>query len=530
MLEGSGELHNTLDAYLRLVVRRRWWLLLPACVVTLATVFVLTQLPKMYRSETLILVEDQKVPEHYVVPNIATKLPNRLQTMTQQILSRTRLLRIVDEFGLYAKGRQKLAPEKLVELMRRDIEIELVGQGGNEVNAFRVSFIAPDPHLAQQVTSRLTSLFIEENLRVREQQSLGTTQFLKAQLKEARTELQELEKRMGEFKTRYLGELPEQQAGNLNALNGLQMQLQSLSAGLNRAREHRIYLESLQVQYRSLAEAGGSLAGVPAPTPAAAAENELTRLRSQRAALQARYTSQHPDIRKIDQEIAQAETLLAEMVDEQKETQKDSEPEGPTTSTSGSQTATAIAQVKSQLKANEAEILNLQAEEKRIQAEIRSYQARLNISPLREQQLADVVRDYSLSKQNYEGLLRKKMESELATNLEKRQQGEQFRILDPPSLPERPYNAKHRQINLAGVALGLGLAVGLTFLSEVRDGSVHTEQELASLVPLPLLVGVPELLTPAEERRRWWRRIGEWVAGSGLVLLVVAAELFVWKG
>ncbi|MFQ5737598.1 MAG: XrtA system polysaccharide chain length determinant [Acidobacteriota bacterium] len=532
MLEGSEELNKTIDEYLRVVGRRRWWLLLPACLAALGTVGVSLWLPDLYRSETLILVEQQKVPEHYVVSNVTSDIRNRLETMTQQILSRTRLLRIIDEFGLYAKERKRLVPEELVELMRRNIEIEFV-QGDpqrRDLNAFKISYSAEDPRLAQQVTNQLTSLFIEENLKAREQQSLGTTHFLGTQVEEARLELQKQEKRLGEFKLRYLGELPEQQQANLQFLSSLQMQLQIASTRLNRTREQRVYLDSLLAQYQSLAGAGGSLPGSPAAPATTLAENELARLRSERAGLLARYTSKHPDIRKIDQEIEQAEALLARIGREQKEHESGTPEEMPVPAGSP-QSVTAIAQVQSQLKANQAEIDNLLSEEKRLQEEIRRYERRLNLTPVRERQLADVVRGYNLSRQNYEGLLKKKLESELATSLEKRQQGEQFRILDPPSLPVKPHRPDRQRINLIGGVLGLGLAVGLVFLVEVRDCTFHSEKDLCRLAPLPLVVGVPELLIASEQRQRRWRRRGEWLAGSSLVLAVVAAEVFAyWRG
>lgn len=532
MLEGSEAFNKTLDDYSHLAVRRRWWLLLPACLVALATVGISLLLRDVYRSETVILVEQQRVPEHYVVPNITSDLRNRLMTMTQQILSRTRLLQIIDEFDLYAKERKKLVPVELVELMRRNVEVELLeGDARDELSAFKVSFTSVDPRLAQRVTERLTSLYIEENLRAREQRSQGTTKFLQAQLERASQELDRQEERLSKFKSRYVGELPEQQQGNLQLLSGLQMQLQNTSAMLNRAGERRIYLESLIAQYQSLVGAGASLPGSPAATSAAiAVENELMRLRRARATLLARYTPSHPNIPKIDHEIEQAEALLAQVIKEKKEAQ--SEQKDETLATPGkSQTATAIAQLQSQLNANQAEIDNLIDEEKRIRAGMRKYERRLNLTPLREQQLADVVRDYRLSRENYEQLMKKKLESELASNLEKRQQGEQFRILDPPSLPIKPDAPNRPLMNLAGGALGLGLAVGLALLIEVRDRSLYTENELRRLVPVPMVVAVPALLTAPEQQHRRWKRFGEWLVGSALVLAVLAAEVFVyWRG
>jgi len=522
VLEGSDELNRSLDEYLRVAVRRSWWMLLPACGVALVTMAVSFLLPNVYRSEAVILVEHQKVPEHYVVPNISSDLRNRLGSMTQQIISRSRLLQIIDQFGLYAKERKRLVTEDLVELMRTNIEIKLPDEDPRrtDVNGFRISFSADDPRIAQQVASQLTSLFIEENLKQREQQSVGTTSFLQAQLESAQRELQKQEDQLRELKMRYLGELPEQQTGNLAILTGLHTQLETTMAGLNRARQQRIYLESLLSQFQSLVEAGGTVGGAPGGSPAEVAQREVARLRNERAALLALYTPKHPDILKVEQMIAQAEALQAQLERGEKPAL-----------TGGVPTDTAIAQIRSQLEANQAEIDNLLQNEKRLKDQVAEYQRRLNLTPVREQQLANVVRDYNLSKRNYEELLKKKMESELATSLEKRQQGEQFRIIDPPSLPLKPYSPNRPRINLIGASLGLCLAVGLAFIVELRDRSLHTEQDLVRLGSQPLMMGIPELLTSAEQAQRRRRRWLRWSVGILLVVVVIAGEIyFHWRG
>ncbi len=534
MLEGSEELTRSLDEYVRLVVRRRWWLILPTCLVALATVMGTFLLPDVYRSETLILVEHQKVPEHYVVSNITSDLRDRLQTMTQQILSRVRLLKIIEEFDLYRDRREELVPEELVALMRSNIQVELVGgnRRRDEPEAFKLFFSSENPRVAQQVASRLTSLFIEENLRVREQQSRGTTEFLETQLEEARQELQVQEKRLGEFKRRYLGQLPEQQGSNLQILGGLQGRLQGTMAALNQARQQRVYLESMLTQYRQMAEQGVRSGEGPPASSAAFLAEELDRLQKQRMALLARYTPKHPDIVKIEEEIAQAETLLAQMKQkEEKEKGEVEKAEEQIASEAASSFDPAIAQFQSQLKANQAEIDDLERARERLENSIAEYQRRLNLTPVREEELADLVRNYNLSKRHYEELLAKKLDSQLATSMEKRQQGEQFRIVDPPSFPQKPSKPDRVRLNLLGGALGFGLAVGFAFLVEIRDRSLYSEKDLARVIPQHLTVGIPELLTPRERRRLRWKRLGEWVAGVMLVVAVVAAEGFAyWRG
>ena len=230
MPENDADLSQTLNYLWSAAVRRRWWIVLPTCILALATVVVSMFLPNRYRSEATILVEPQKVPERYVVSNTTEDIADALQAMTQTVLSRTQLLQAIDEFGLYSKERNRLAPEQLVELMRTQIEIEPMAKEtpkGRQVNAFRISFTGDDASVAQQVTSRLTSMFIEENVKSREEQSTGTTHFLQDQLETAHAELEARGQKLRDFKMQYLGELPEEQQGNLGILSGLQGQLQN---------------------------------------------------------------------------------------------------------------------------------------------------------------------------------------------------------------------------------------------------------------------------------------------------------------
>lgn len=512
-----------------IVLRRRWWLLAPFFCGWAAIWTASWLLPASYRSETLILIEQQKVPEHYVVSNVAVDLQERLQSMTQQILSRTRLLKIIDDLGLYPGERKHLSPDELVEQMRRDIEIELVRAPARreELTAFRIYYTAPEPRLAQQVTGQLTSLFIEENLRARQEQSESTTAFLEAQLEEARKDLASQEQRLREFKTRYLGELPEQLQSNVQILTGLQGRLQGMLAALNQAEQQRLYLDSLLAQYRSLQ--ASLRAGTKAdPNLPPALDQELERLKTQFADLSARYTERHPDVLHLKEQIAKTEKLKEQIQKELAAVALEAPVEAPPAPTSLAQlqAMSPMMQIESQRKANELEIQNRKREIQEAEAQMRELQARLNLTPLREQQLADITRDYTQSRANYESLLAKKMQSELATNLEKRQQGEQFRILDPPSLPQKPYRPDRRRLNIIGLVGGVLLGLACTAGFEMIDDRIYRERDLTELVGAPVLADIPPLPTVWEQRKQTWRRRLEWLAGS-VLLLTMAAGSFV---
>src|SRR5271154_6303528 len=301
-----------LPHYLGIVRRRHMQFLIPLLLGWLAVWGASWVLPSRYRSGTLILVEQPTMPKDYVTPNVNDDLQDRLRSITQQILSRTRLLHIIDQLNLYAGSHGHLSPDDQVERMRKDIDIELVRDGEGRVSAFNVSYLSQDPHTAQRVTSELTNLFISENLEVRQQQSEDTTKFLESQLEAARKTLSDQEGKIREFKGQHVGELPAQVGSNLQILAGLQAQLQTEEDALNTAKQQRVYLESLINQYRSQPGSSRTASGSPEGLPAI--EDELTKLRAQLADLSSHYTERHPDVRKVKEQIAKTEKMRDQML------------------------------------------------------------------------------------------------------------------------------------------------------------------------------------------------------------------------
>jgi uncharacterized protein involved in exopolysaccharide biosynthesis len=263
-------------------------------------------------------------------------------------------------------------------------------------------------------------------------------------------------------------------------------------------------------------------------SPTETIKAELTRLRNEKADLLARYTAKYPDVAKIDEEIKETEALLAASTLAAEPTKDGTVQESSKTARPAERDAT-TAQLKSQLEANRLEIQNATEDAEQTKARIAEYQRRLNLTPVREQQLADLLRDYDQSKQHYEDLLSKKTQSELATSLERRQQGQRFRIIDRPSLPMKPSGADHVKISLAGLAAGIAVGVALAFLVEIRDHSLRDEQELRQIFAFPLMIGVPMLLGKVEERRRSRVKAVEWFATVALCLLVCATEFYVYR-
>src|SRR5580698_993290 len=311
-LEDQGGEGLDVQRYQGIVKRRHLHFLIPLLIGWAVVWSASWLLQPRYQSSTLILVEQPTMPKDYVTPNVNDDLQERLQSITQQILSRTRLLHIIDQFSLYGGEHAQQSPDEKVERMRKDINIELVRDARNMITAFNVYYTSRDPHLAQQVTSELTNLFINENLEVRQQQSEDTTQFLENQLESARKDLADQEDRIRQFKGQHVGEMPGQLSSNLAILQGLQSQLQTAEESLNSARQQRVYLQSLADQYRSLQGPVKSSDGTPVGLPAI--DQQLQKLRAQLADLSSRYTDQHPDVRKLKEEIAKTESLRAQLL------------------------------------------------------------------------------------------------------------------------------------------------------------------------------------------------------------------------
>jgi succinoglycan biosynthesis transport protein ExoP len=530
-IDQEQSLSQTVEKVRGILIRRRWLILGAICTTTLGTIAVSFHLPNRYTSEATIFAVQQRVPERYVISTSTSDVSQALEAMVQEVLSRPRLLEVIDEFGLYPNERKRLQREELIQLFRREVKIEPIERklgGRAEVNAFKVSFVADDPQMAQTVTQRLTTLFIKQNLKTRADQAATTTEFLREHLELAKNKLNEQEQRLRDYKMQHLGELPEQQQGNLGILTGLQSQLENVMANRNQAQQQRLYLDSLLSEYRGRSRrvaSGAVFVASNTVTPLEAAQRELTRLQSERRTLLTVYTPQYPDILKKDQEIEMQQRFIDNLM----LTKAAASPERPAETIPEREEDVAVAQLRSQLQANTLEIENLGKKEQKLRTEIDQYQSRLNVTPVREQQLASMQRDYDLLRQSYGDLLKKEQESQLATNLEKRQEGQQFQLSDPPNLPSLPSSPQRVKMSLIALAAGLILGCALALLVEMRKSPFYSENDVTSRLALPFVVGIPLFFTPAEERSRSWRKALEWVAGSALMVAVFVAEFYVYR-
>jgi len=501
---------RSMEEYWAIALRRRWWILGPLFFGWLLVFASAWVIPATYTSESVILVEASKVPEKYVEPNVEVDLAERVQAMRQQVLSRTRLLNLINSLKLYP--RYQGSPDDQVRLMREDIKMEMVqapagtGKNAGELVAFKLAYSSPSPTSAQQVNASLVSFFIDENVRASQEQSESTTLFLDSQVKAAAQALADQENKLHAFESQHEGALPQELQSNIQILNGIQAQLQAALTARDRALQQQTYLNSLLSQYQSMGAEG--LAGAPASV-----DGQLESARAALAALRAKYTEDHPDIKSLKDNIARLEKLKKDMGAEAKENLESN-------AATPAQVAamTPLMQVQSQLKSNKQEIQTIEVKIQRLQAEGQEYQKRLSATPAVEAAMEDLMRDYNSSKQTYANLLAKKASSTLATNLQRQQQGEQFRVVDPPSLPDKASFPDRFKFSLVGLAVGLLLAVVFGAGLEFVDDRIRSENDLTAATTLPVLVEIPPLPTQGEIRRA---RRTPWIAAAALLLIVI---------
>jgi len=510
-----------LDEYWAMVVRRRWWILGPLFLGWLIVFASAWIIPPKYTSETVILVEQQKVPTQFVMPNVQVDLEERLQSITQQVLSRSRLLAIINNLHLY-QGLFFSSPDDQIIQMRKDIKIDLIQtppvQGKSELTAFKVSYIADKPQIAQQVNTQLAALFIDENVRASQQQSESTTNFLDSQLTSAAAALAAQEKKIREYESAHVGELPDQLQSNLQILSGAQGQLAAAIDARDKALQQQAYLNSLATQYDAMGVTESTT-----PTPPTVGQ-QLDAARAGLASLEAKYTPDHPDVKKMKETIANLEQMQKDTQEAKSGDSSDSSDKPPATA-SQLQAMTPVMQIQSQIKANKIEIQSREAVIAKLEAKVNQYQARLNATPGRQQELSDIMRNYDESKKNYDTLLGKTMSSSLATSLNRQQQGDQFRIIDPPSLPQKSSFPDRFKFSLAGLGLGLALAFVFGVGTEFLDDRIRSEADLVDTAQLPVLAEIPPLPTEREIAAQKWK---PWIAVAAAILIAIIIPTGIW--
>ncbi len=470
---------------LRIAWRRRWLILLPFVLVASATTAYTYFLPNVYRSETLIMVVPQRVPESYVQSTVTMRIEDRLQAISQQILSRPRLERIIEEFNLYPEQRKSALIEDVVARMRSEIDPQIV-----RGDAFRISYVYGEPRTAMRVVERLATLFIDENLRDREVLAEGTNQFLEAQLEDARKRLIDQEKKLADYRLKHSSEMPDHLDANLQAQHNAEMQVQAIVNALTIDQDRRRTLE------RQIAELSAPLAietsvAVARPSgdsaPATATE-QLAAARSLLAELLLRLTPEHPDVVRTKRQIVDLEGKAAA---------ESAIVAGGKVTIAATPAERArlnrLNDLKNDLESLNRDIARKEDQEGRLRATIETYQQRVQSVPLRETELAELTRDYTTTNQLYQGLLQRHESAKISANLERRQQGEQFKVIEPAQMPERAYSPNRLRLNALGAALGVALGLALAALLEYFDTSMRNEEDVVIALSVPVLALIPHV-------------------------------------
>jgi polysaccharide chain length determinant protein (PEP-CTERM system associated) len=487
-----------------LLHRRRWWgrLTLLGCLGGSAAF--IAALPDVYRSSATILIERQQIPDELVRSTVTSGLEVRLQMISQEILSRSRLEALINQYALYPELRGQRSQEHLIDRMRRDVQVEMRGgeqkRGDRSTVAFSVSYRSLDPSKAAAVANAIASLYIEENLKVRERQAVGTADFLRTQLEQLKATLAEQETRVSAFKEKNLGQLPQQLDANLKTLDGLNGQLRLNSDSQVQAAARRAALEGQLTEAMGLAGTG--------PSALAA---RLAEQRKALADLLTQYTEQYPDVVRLRGEIQRLEAQLAAAGGSDIKVVSD------TASPQVLQLRRSIADV-------DLELARLRAEAERLRASIALYQKRIEAAPTREQEFQALSREYETTQEQYRSLVARQSEADLAESMEQRQKGELFRVIEPALPAQDPTAPRRGRLFILALVLAVALAAGVMLVREAFDGTIHTRDDVVARTTLPLLAVVPLLLSEPDRRRRRRRLVaGALVAVTSLCVLVATS-------
>ncbi len=502
-----------IQSYFKMSMRRKWYIVIPFALSVIISFGIYKNLPKEYKASTVILVRAQKVPESYVRATLTEPVTDRLATISQEILSRSRLERAIIEFNLYPDLTNKLHMEEIVDMMKAKIEVRVQRQ-----NAFSISFEGRDPQTVMTVTNKLASMVIEENLKSRESRVEGTAQFISRELQSVESALRQKDDMLRQYKEKNMGQLPGQLEANLRILERLQQQLKTTSDNLSAAEDRSVLFQNQIEQLmdrkserrsfskRSLTQGENIRSEQEPEDPLMAQLNTLKRDLSN---AESKYTGNHPEVVDLKRKIAILEPRVKKQEQERERRLRElRERQGGMVVDGDSQagsplldpaTERLIGQYQAQFREAQLEIKRLKEEMGNLKEQIVLYQKRIEETPKREQEMVNLIRDYDLLKGQFQSLMDKKYQAQMAENLERKQQGEQFIVLDPARLPEKPFKPNRNSLLAVGALLGFGIGLGLAWFRESMDRSFYEVSDVETYLKLPV---VATLLNLNEENKK----------------------------
>ncbi|MEJ5349921.1 MAG: Wzz/FepE/Etk N-terminal domain-containing protein [Desulfosoma sp.] len=511
------------EPYVDALIRRKWWIVVPLVLSVIGGVLYAMTTPKIYEASTLILVEKQRIPTSYVQPTVTESVESRLRTISQEVNSRTNLERIIKDFNLYPDSRirergfkdvlldhvrkllgrplpkEEEAPKvpmmDLVENMRKKIGVNVKGQG----NAFEITFQWDDPQTAAAVANAIASQFIEQNLKVREEMAMGTTAFLDVETQRLRKELEAREQALEKFKKENMGMLPDQLQSNLNILGQLKEELTDLEKRVAVEKQQAMMLQS---QSQAMAQSGPDLSSLMVEDESGSfVGGEIDQLRQKLEDLLTRYTERHPDVVALKRKIEKLEKEAAEALEASRRSGKKGLPNLGGLS---GQDMFAI-----QTQQINARIADYEKQIGVLKEQIALYKDRVEKTPQVELELTKLVRDYQTVQDRYARLLAKKLDAQMAEELERRQKGEQFRVIDPAVAPDRPIKPDVRKVLAIALLAGLGLGCGLAYVRETLDPRFYSQEEVEAVTRCKVLVSIPLIKEQAAKSGKGFKVFGK---------------------
>lgn len=557
---------KSIGDYLATLRRRKKQIVAIAAAIMVVVTLVAFLLPPSYRSTATILIEEQEIPPELIRSTVTSFADQRIQVISQRVMTRANLMQIIEKYGLYQGERRRLTNEEVLERMRKDIKLNLVnadvidprsGQPTRAAIAFTLSYDGQTPDSAQKTAGELTSLYLRENLKTREQSAKETSMFLTEEADSLGAHIKDTENRLARFKSANFGSLPELAQLNLQLKDRTDSEIMEVERQINADQDKKFYLAGqlaqikpntpmfsasgdrildsedrlkvLQSQYASLSgiysaehpdlvkmrREMDSLRNSSGPETGATDERakELTRLRAELAEISKKYSSEHPDVVKLRRSIAALERTSPNPDG----AAKAPVPENP-----------AYIAIKAQLEGVDSELQTLRNKLGELRAKSREYETRLQNTPQVEREYLDLTREHENSLKRYQELKAKQMDAQIAQQLEKDNKGERFSLIDPPQLPEKPHSPNRPAILLLGLLVALGGGVGYGSLLEALDPSIRNARELLLFTSAPLLGVLPYVETGRDVQRRQYRKLTVLsLLAASIVIALLLVHFFV---
>lgn len=518
------------EDYIDVVRRHKSWIIAPAFFGLVLSVVTAFLWPNTYISQATVQVIPPQVPERFVQANLNSETSQRIQTMANEIESRPTLTNIINTYDLYKKQKETMPLDDIVEMMRKNIsisQVQALALGGERktVSAFRVAFKYSDRNKAQKVAQDLAGRFQVESIKQVTILSVATTEFLKDEWETAKRKMDDAEKKLTAFRTKNAGRLPEMQQTNVTNMNAIQTQLSSVNDQVFRAGQEKLMLESqlriAREQLQRIQSGGDDLSTQMKSERLSQIEHDILTAEMNIAGLRQKYKEGYPDLRAAEAQLQmlknRREQLLKEEEQKATEAPKKISPLG---TKNAQQLEAVIQQMQSQLEAKDLEIAEKEKNRIAINKTLDELRGRVNAAPALEGEYNHLNQEYLIAKQSYEDLNNKERNSELATNLENRGQGEKLTILENATVPQTPADPNRWMIVGAGAGIGLMLGVFLAGAREIKDSSLKNLKDARAYTGLPVLGTIPLLENDLVVRRK--RRLA-WLAWSAASIVGIVA-------